>query len=690
VSADGTTRIARRIATACLMVIGVLTMVHIALGPAAKTLNDHGAEGIASFIALYLVVGVYAWIGWLIVVRQPGNTIGWLLLVAPILATLAFANGDYVNLALVQHPGSLPFGVAAAWLDRWLIVPAEYIFVPIFLLFPDGRVPSRRWRPVLWLAIAAPVVTIVSFALTPGRMTGAFSDLTTVRVMNPLGVSIFGNLMSTLTLVGAFASVAAALLAVAALIVRHRSSSGDVRQQTRWLTFVGIACLIMFALSFLITAVFGDESWIAGAMFLTMFFTLIFGVPIACGIAILKYRLYDLDVVIRKTVLYGVLAGLLLLVFLAATWITTVLFASVSKGRLDLVAGIVIGALVWPLRRVATRIADRVVYGGRATPYEVMTEFAGRVGETYSTDDVLPRMAQILASATGATSTQVLLRIGGELQEAATHGTIDGAAERFEVRHQGEELGALAVTMPANDPMDPTKEKLVRDLASQAGPVLRNVRLIEELRASRQRLVAAQDEERRRIERNIHDGAQQQLVALAVQLKLAEQLVGKDPEKERELIGRLGGQATAALEDLRDLARGIYPPLLADKGLASALVAQARKAAVPTTVESVGIGRYAREVESAVYFCILEAMNNVAKYAHADHTIVRLARANGHLEFEVRDDGSGFDASDTFYGTGLQGMSDRLDAIEGELTVTSGQGDGTTVRGSVPADEVLS
>src|SRR5207247_2009091 len=130
-------------------------------------------------------------------------------------------------------------------------------------------------------------------------------------------------------------------------------------------------------------------------------------------------------------------------------------------------------------------------------------------------------------------------------------------------------LGALSVRMPASDPIDPTKRKLVEDLAAQAGLVLRNVRLIEELRASRQRLVAAQDDERRKIERNLHDGAQQQLVALSVQLKLAEQLAGKNVEKERELLARLGSQANAALEDLRDLARGIYPPLLADKGLAA-------------------------------------------------------------------------------------------------------------------------
>jgi signal transduction histidine kinase len=238
--------------------------------------------------------------------------------------------------------------------------------------------------------------------------------------------------------------------------------------------------------------------------------------------------------------------------------------------------------------------------------------------------------------------------------------------------------------MPASDPMNPAKQQLVEDLASQAGLVLRNVRLIEELRASRQRLAAAQDEERRKLERNLHDGAQQQLVALAVQLKLLEQMAGDDPERDKQLAAKLGSQANAALEDLRDLARGIYPPLLADKGLAAALESQARKAAVPTTVEADGIGRYPQDVESTIYFCTLEALNNVAKYAEASRAIVRLSQRDGHVEFAVDDDGRGFDADATSYGTGLQGMADRLDAIGGELLVESRPGSGSTVSGRVP------
>ncbi|HTG47019.1 MAG TPA: sensor histidine kinase, partial [Actinomycetota bacterium] len=188
-------------------------------------------------------------------------------------------------------------------------------------------------------------------------------------------------------------------------------------------------------------------------------------------------------------------------------------------------------------------------------------------------------------------------------------------------------------------------------------------------------------------ERNIHDGAQQQLVALAVQLKLAEQLVGRDPDKERELLAKLGSQANGALEDLRDLARGIYPPLLADQGLRAALEAQARKAALPVRVEGDGVGRFAQDVEATVYFCTLEALNNVAKYAEATSATVRLSNGSGALRFEVADDGRGFDPGATGYGTGLQGMADRLAVLGGSIDVRSTPGSGTTVTGSVPVGE---
>jgi signal transduction histidine kinase len=349
--------------------------------------------------------------------------------------------------------------------------------------------------------------------------------------------------------------------------------------------------------------------------------------------------------------------------------------------------------------RFARRIADRVVYGRRATPYEVLTEFSERVGESYATEDVLGRMAQILGQATGAGSARVWLRIGSELRPAASWPTdaepayvavvanealptIEGETV-VEVRDRGELLGALSVAMPPNDPMNPSKERLVRDLASQAGLVLRNVRLVEELRASQRRLVTAQDQERRRLERNIHDGAQQQLVALSVKTRLARDLTARDPAKAAEMLTQIDTEIQTALDDLRDLARGIYPPLLVDKGLGAALDAQARRSPIPITIRADGLGRYAPEVEAAVYFSCLEALQNVAKYAEASSATVILAQSNGHLTFEVVDDGRGFDPASHANGTGLQGIADRLGALHGDLTVRSEPGEGTRVRGRI-------
>jgi signal transduction histidine kinase len=242
----------------------------------------------------------------------------------------------------------------------------------------------------------------------------------------------------------------------------------------------------------------------------------------------------------------------------------------------------------------------------------------------------------------------------------------------------------IGVKKAAGEAVTPAEHKLLQDLASQAGLVLRNVKLIEDLKASRVRLVQAQDEERRKIERNIHDGAQQQLVALQVKMGLARRMTD-DPGKLEGILTQLQEETNQALQDLRDLARGIYPPLLADQGLAAALQAQARKSPIPVTVVADDVGRYSQDAEAAVYFCVLEALQNVAKYAEAKTATVTLAASNGTVSFEVTDDGRGFDASAMSYGTGLQGIADRLSSLGGEIDVQSSPGHWTSVRGRLPA-----
>jgi signal transduction histidine kinase len=478
-------------------------------------------------------------------------------------------------------------------------------------------------------------------------------------------------------------------------VLRFRRSSGVERQQIKWVALAVALLASSFLLSTVASAIGlnGDliDSIVSGIAFIAL--------PVAVAVAVLQYHLYELDVVVKKALVAGALVLLVIAAYAAVVGLLGVITSGNESSGSVFIVALLLGLAFRPVTRFARRIADRVVYGRRATPYEVLTEFSERVGESYATEDVLGRMAQILGQATGAASARVWLRLGAELRPAASWPTdaepaqvafvanevlptIEGETV-VEVRDRGELLGALSVAMPPSDPMNPSKERLVRDLASQAGLVLRNVRLVEELRSSQRRLVRAQDRERRRLERNIHDGSQQQLVALSVKTRLARDLTARDPAQAAELLTQIDAEIQTALGDLRDLARGIYPPLLIDEGLRAALDAQARRSPVPTTVRADGLGRYAPEVEAAVYFSCLEALQNVVKYAEASSATVILAQSNGHLTFEVVDDGRGFDPAAERTGTGLQGIADRLGALHGEVTIRSEPGAGTRVRGRI-------
>jgi signal transduction histidine kinase len=635
-----------------------------------------------------LVFGIaFGTAGLLIASRVPSNPIGWLLLVAGAGSGAQELAQQYAIYGAFDSPDAVPGADVAAWITEWIWVPFMAI-VAIYtpLLYPDGHLPSPRWRIVAVLGAVGAVAGTFGFALTPGELE-SFPG-----VRNPLGVEGTGWLR-TVGNVAMLAYVIGLAGAAASVVIRFRRSRGDERQQLKWLALALSVLGVAFAIGFPVWTLTGLES----LSFLDNLVVVgLVAIPVAIGIAILKYRLYAIDVVIKKTVVYAILAILLFVLGVVPAWVVAglVVAGAGDDGYAYLAAGIMVGVAVWPLRKVATRIADRLVFGRRATPYEVLSEFSGRVAETYAADDVLERMAQVLGEAVGADAATVWLRVGDRFQAGATwpaHEPVYGSvpASAIEVLHQGDVLGALSVRMPANDPMNPTKEGLMKDLASQAGLVLRNANLIEDLRASRQRLVAAQNEERRRIERNIHDGAQQQLVALAVKLKLTDALVGKDEQRAHAMLEELQRETHQALEDLRDLARGIYPPLLADRGLGAALEGQARKSTLPVAVITDGIGRYPHEVEAAVYFTCLEALQNVAKYAEATNVTVELAQANGSLTFEVADDGKGFDPGAAERGSGLQGIADRLAALGGHLEISSAPGRGTRIVGSIPTEAAV-
>jgi signal transduction histidine kinase len=679
----------------------VLVTASVVLAVSNASVASAGLFAVVALVSLTALV--YVGVGWLIEGRLSRNPIGWLLSSIGIALALVMFAEQYGLRALVAAPGSLPAARYVASLGNGVAVYLVGTLLLVVLLFPDGRPLSPRWRPLVWLAVIVDVVGTVGFGLQRTLVTGMTNSLQDhhVAFRNALALySSHGPSAVALGVAGAL-GVASAGAAIVQLFLRRRRGTPELRRQLAWLGYVAVIALGVFVLAI----PFGNSNGLLGTLLWSaLFIDILLGIPVACGIAVLRYRLYELDIVVKKTLVFGALAAAFTLVYVAIVVGIGAAVGHRGNATLTLVAAAVVTLAFQPFRYRARRFADRLVYGKRATPYEVVSSFADRVGGTYSTEDVLPRMAQIVAAGTGAARADVWLRVGTELRLAARWPDDDGrlapspgllsaddelppiagADGAFPVRHRGELLGAIAVAMPPAEPLDPTKDKLIADMAAQAGLVLRNVRLIEELRASRERLVSAQDAERRRIERNIHDGAQQQLVALAVRMRLVGSILQHDAGKAQEILAQAESDLTEAVETLRELARGVYPPLLADMGLTEALRAQARKAALPVTVDAEGIGRYPQSVEAAAYFCCLEAMQNVAKYAHAEEATVRLREVDGSLVFEVSDDGEGFDVPSSPRGTGIQGMADRVETLGGSLEVRSAPRAGTTVTGRLP------
>ena len=660
-------------------------------------LND--TFGLFVVIAGMMVIG-YGTVGAFLATRVPHNPIGWLMIVIAASFAIVGVADEYLTYTLTTNVGALPLPEVAAVINGFVFYGVFIPLLVILLLFPTGTLLSPRWRIVLATVLISGGLLILSAIVTPGQIGG---DVATVD--NPLGVEALRPVIAVVNWIAGLALIIGSIASVVAVAVRYRRAEGDERRQIGWLAWVAALAIVILIVGLTLSSVF---SAVESFAFTALFAVIGIGVPLAIQNAIMRHRLYDLDVVIKKTVVFAIVVVLLVGIGgIVAVLVGVGIVPSLSDSpALMLFLGLAYGLMVTPAYRLASRIADRVVYGGRASPSEVLSEFSERLSETYATDDVLPRMAAIVGEATRAKEVRVWLRVSGVYRMAASWpagllpedpvADAGGALPRFpddghrtEVRDRGELLGAITTSFHANDPIDQSRERLIRDMAAQAGLVLRNVGLIENLRASRQRMVAAQDEGRRRLERNIHDGAQQQLVALSVKTRLADTLIDRDTTKAHEMLAQIQADTNDALETLRDLARGIYPPLLADKGLAVALAAQGRKVTVPVSLDADGVGRYPAEAEATVYFCVLEAMQNVSKYAQASSIELRLRTSNGSLTFEVRDDGVGFDPQTHTPGTGIQGMQDRLDAVGGSLLVTSSPGEGTVVTGSVPISPVV-
>ncbi len=688
---------ARRLAWSAFLVWGLFIVATVFFNVGTKPLP--GIEGSEGDLSWTLITSSFGIVAILVLARQPRNPIGWILMAIGLMFAEPLAAYGEFAISRGLPGGALSVAIAG---PTWA-PPIGLMGTVLLLRFPNGELLSPRWRKVERLAIIGILVTVFSILFDPRRLDEeGFPNLA-----NPLGIDALDPVLSALQ--AAILLIPATIVASAvSLVIRFRRSTGVERAQMKWLTTAAATVAVIYGAAISISLVL-DAPW-GGAAPTPTWVSIIQNasttsfvlIPIAIGFAILKYRLFDIDVVINKTLVYGAMAAFITAVYVA---IVVGIGRSIGTDRnlgLSILATALVAVAFQPVRERVQRFANRVVYGKRATPYEVLSDFSGGMAQAVATEELLPRMARVVAEGVGVSRADVWLHVGPELVREATWPEGNGQpnlrmpvppdsevaavpdADAFApVIYQGELLGVIGVKSSPGESINPAKTKLLEDLASQAGLVLRNARLIEELRTSRQRLVTAQDEERRRLERDLHDGAQQRLVSISLGLRMTRGMVR--PDSNPQLGTRLdqaSEQLALALSELREFARGIHPAILTERGLGPALESLAERSTVPATVQSKVDHRLPAPVEATAYFVVSEALANVAKYSKASSVTIRADARGDELKVEVGDDGVG--GADMNRGSGLRGLADRVAAVGGTLEIESPPTLGTTLRCSIP------
>jgi two-component system, NarL family, sensor kinase len=622
--------------------------------------------------------------------RQPRNAAAWGFYIGGILSSIHVASMATVYATSDRQPDlwaamrsgavspqELPLTIA---LPLWVAVSAWLLAAGLPVLgmlhFPDGRLPSERWRPARWILVAGLLIAEAGWVWGYRPWSPHPLDFNFISTDDPVGWALFTVGMPVLGI--------GALLTGASFVARLRAAGPA---EGRRLRPVAVAASLFIAIMVLL------YPWQAVWAVATVPAVILLLITIAGSVT--RHRLFDVEVVVSRAVTIAVLGAVVTLVYIGIVAGVGALLGSGSRPWLSVAATAVIAVAFEPLRRRTLRLATRVVVGTDATPEETLAALSDQLARADSTAQVLDRVVDLLVAATGATRAEVHTRQAdgrSRLDAAAGEATADAAQLVAPIVHEGETLGEVRLLATRDDRFLPADERLLRRVCAALGPVARNARLtgelhahIDELRRSRQRIVTAHDDARRALERDIHDGAQQQLVSLRLKLGLAATLAERDgADAAFAVLTDAATQADESIRRLRDLARGLYPPVLAEQGLVPALRAHARDVPLSVTVAADGVGRFDRSVESAVYFCCLEAMQNASRHAQATAVRIDLDRDDAGLVFAVADDGIGFDPEAVVGGAGLENMADRIAGLGGELEVARAPAGGTVVRGRVP------
>jgi signal transduction histidine kinase len=613
--------------------------------------------------------------GILILSRRRRDTIGWLLVLLGSASAVYGVVRELATWRLMELADRGPVTLALAWTASWLWVLPFVAIAALLVELPDGEL-TGRWR---WLPRAVTVATgvmVAALALHPQLLV----DQLPIVVENPVGFAP-RPVVEAAVVAGFGAVFACTLLGLVGLLLRYRR--GDVTTRRQLLLLLGVG-LVLLVLAVLPTS---DVLFLTGML----------GVPVAILVSTLRYRLYAVDRVVGQAVSLAVLTSLVVTLYLVTTTVAGAAVAEGDRGTLVAVAATAtVALLLQPVRVRTDRAIYRLVHGRQPSRLQLLEAVAEVAAGPI--DAVADRLAALLGTATPdtvAASVTMNLPDGGSETRTSAPRKLRGANREGDdlgesstlleapVVCDGTEVGSLRLHLLAANPADEEEDVAVlRALAAAVAPALRNVAMHAALAEHAHRLITAHDEERRRIERDIHDGAQQQLIAAAACLGLARQRT-RDSALALQLT-RAGDLITAAMRELRAIVRGMRPAALADHGISVALRDHASTTPLGYHLEVIGDARFDETVEATLYWCGREALQNVTKHAGATLVYVEVTADVGAAKLTVRDDGCGFDPSTVHGGEGWRNLRDRVAAIGGSFHLDSRLGAGTTLTVRIP------
>jgi two-component system, NarL family, sensor kinase len=660
------------VATGALVAAGTVALMVLVQRAAVPS---HGHPSIVHEL-VRLVPGVFMLgPGALLLARLPRHPLGWILCAAGLGTMLGAAGAEYAIYSHFVHP--LPAGLWAGWVSEWISAPIVLVPAVAILLFPDGRLPSRRWRPALWCGLASAPLIALGGALGVGedldfQGNPFLSDATARSVSDPLSI-------------GWLLMLVASGAGVVAIVRRRRVAQGEAREQLQLLLRAATIVTAAF-LACTIGGILAPAAFDVGAL---AALTSLGVLGAMMAVAILRHRLYGLDVYVDRAI---VLSGTTLV--LAGLYVgAVVLVGSVLGQDVHLGAAVPATALVaiafHPLRDRLQRGVNRLLHGQRDEPYAAMSQLGRRLGEALDPADVLPVMAETIAQALRLPYAAVELA-GGPDAAAVEHGApAAGVALRLPLVHAGERVGTLVLGARAHgEALSAADRRLLEDFARRASAAASAVALSLEVQRSRERLVTAREEERRRLRGDLHDGLGPTLAGAVLTIDAARRVLATDPEAADALLDRAAASVEGTVSDVRRVVYALRPPALDQLGLAGALRQQATTFGTGEPGLACSIDApdpmppLPAAVEVAAFRIAQEALTNVVRHASARHAVVSIT-VGDVLELRVRDDGCGL-PEQRRNGVGLTSMRERTTELGGTFAIAGAPGGGTVVHARLP------